>query len=182
MLTCLRGDDILLRQYVYIENLFFIKKEKRMVTLLLVIFVLGLIATIIWGCINDWWNPAPIILTIIVGVAVVSLGIWEFCEIDRLANATVIDQKIEMYEEENEKIEAELELIVKEYMKYEKETYESFKNESPTTVVSLFPELRSDTLVQQLMETYSYNSAQIKSLKSQKINLSSAKWRLYFGH
>lgn len=153
-----------------------------MVTLLLVISVLAVIGGIIWGCFDDWDGLGSLILLGFSIIAVLIFGAWEIYEIDRLANATVIEQKIEMYEEENERIEAELELIVKEYMKYENETYESFKNESPTTVVSLFPELRSDTLVQELMETYRCNSASIKYLQSQQIELSSARWRVYFGH
>ena len=53
--------------------------------------------------------------------------------------------------------------------------------ESSITLVTFFPELKSDTIVQQQLEIYVANNAKIKSLKEKKINLIKIRWILYFG-
>lgn len=72
--------------------------------------------------------------------------------------------------------------IVKEYLEHEHDTFEDLKTEeSAITLVTLFPELKSDTLVQQQLEIYVKNNAQIKYLKEEKIEIAKDKWLLYFG-
>ena len=55
------------------------------------------------------------------------------------------------------------------------------KGESSITLVSLYPELKADTLVTKQIEVYIDNNKKIKNLKEKKINLSVKKWWLYFG-
>ena len=98
-----------------------------------------------------------------------------------IINGRVIDAKIEMYQEENTKIENEMTLLVDKYMDYESETLSKFKNESSVTLVSLYPELKADELVQQQVSIYKNNNNQIKQLKLAKINISNWRWWLYFG-
>lgn len=47
--------------------------------------------------------------------------------------------------------------------------------------VALYPELKSDTLVQSQIEVYVENNKAIKELKSSAINASVYRWWLYFG-
>ena len=93
----------------------------------------------------------------------------------------VIDDMIEMYEEENKNIENQIDIIVKEYMKYENDTFTEFKSDSSITLVSLYPELKSDELVKAQIETYQENNKKLKELKEKKIKASVYKWWLYFG-
>lgn len=95
----------------------------------------------------------------------------------------IIDQKIEMYQEENDKIEKQIDVLVTNYMEYESKTYKEFKNETEDsiTMVSLYPELKSDTLIQEQIKIYTTNNEKIKELKENKINGSVNKWWLYFG-
>jgi len=94
----------------------------------------------------------------------------------------VIDQKIEMYQEENDKIEAEIAIIVSQYMEYEKDTLIGVSpNEDVMVLVSLFPELKSDELVKQQISIHTSNASKIKSLKENKIDIGIEKWLLYFG-
>ena len=99
-----------------------------------------------------------------------------------VVDASVIDEKIALYEESNEVIESELDLLVKNYMNYESDTLSQFKSESSTTLVTMFPELKADTLVQQQLNTYKENTAIIRQLKEEQLKASVAKWWLYFGH
>lgn len=102
--------------------------------------------------------------------------------VPKVATESVIDSKIAMYQEENAYIEQDIDKIVKEYLKYEHDIFSDIKTEeSSITLVTLFPELKSDTLVQQQLEIYVANNAKIQRLKEEKIDLAKIKWILYFG-
>lgn len=110
-------------------------------------------------------------------LAVLFIGINLIC----LINGRTLDEKIAMYECENAAIEEEINTLVENYMKYETDTYESLKGEDGITLISLYPELKADTLVNQQCELYISNKEQITSLKEEQINLSNYKFWLYFG-
>lgn len=86
-----------------------------------------------------------------------------------------------MYTEQNEEIEQDVNVLVKNYMKYESDTYGLLKGESSISLVSLYPELKSDSLVEEQVSLYMENNRDIKRLKEKKINISTWKWWLYFG-
>ncbi|MFQ9785830.1 MAG: hypothetical protein ACLRYF_04285 [Mediterraneibacter faecis] len=92
-----------------------------------------------------------------------------------------MDEKITMYQEENNKIEKQLDTLVSNYMNYESNTYEKFKSESSVTLVSMYPELKSDKLVEEQISVYEENNKKIRELKEDKIDLKVKKWWLYFG-
>ncbi len=99
-----------------------------------------------------------------------------------VATESTIDSKIAMYQEENTNIEQDIDEIIDEYLKHEQDTFEGLKTEkSSITLVTLFPELKSDTLVKQQLEIYVDNTTKIISLKEEKIDISKIKWILYFG-
>lgn len=92
-----------------------------------------------------------------------------------------IDDIIAMYQEENESIESRMDDLVKGYMDYEKNTLTEFAPESSITLVSLYPELKSDELVKQQIDVYMTNNQKIKELKEKRIYTSVYRWWLYFG-
>lgn len=98
-----------------------------------------------------------------------------------VSNGRTIDEKITMYQEENNKIEKQLDTLVSNYMNYESNTYEKLKSESSVTLVSMYPELKSDKLVEEQISVYEENNKKIRELKEDKINLKVKKWWLYFG-
>ena len=53
--------------------------------------------------------------------------------------------------------------------------------ESAVTMVSLYPELKSDSLVQAQIEVYAENNKIIKDLRDQQIKGNVYRWWLYFG-
>lgn len=108
-----------------------------------------------------------LVITIIVGIGVVS--------------GRRIDDKIAMYVEENQNIEDQMNTLVEQYMNYESSTYGELKGESSITLVSLYPELKADTLVTKQIDLYINNNKRIKELKENKIDLSAKNWWLYFG-
>lgn len=86
-----------------------------------------------------------------------------------------------MYEKENKSIENSIDITVKNYMHHEASAYKEVKDKDAINLVALFPELKSDTLVQKQIEVYLDNNDKLKELKEEKIDLSKAKWNLYFG-
>ena len=116
------------------------------------------------------------------GIVVLGLVIAICCLSTTVATESTIDSKIEMYQEENTNIEQDVDKIGKEYLEHEHDTFADLNTEeSSITLVTLFPELKSDTLVQQQLEIYVDNNAKIKSLKEEKIVIAKIKWILYFG-
>lgn len=99
-----------------------------------------------------------------------------------LSGRMIIDDKIAMYQEENTNIEDQISVMVKEYQDYETDTYTDLKSESPVAMVALYPELKSDTLVQKQIEIYTANNRKIKELKEEKLSYKPIAWWLYFGN
>jgi hypothetical protein len=154
-----------------------------MVTVLLLIFLAMLILGII-GCtkISESWLSAWLALVVVGAIGTVSFGAWDICELEKVATSYAIEQEIAMYEEENAEIEAKMEVLVKQYMEFEKETLGELKSETYITLISYYPELKSDELVQRQLDVYEENSKKLKSLRKDLINVSKSKWRVYFGH
>ena len=92
-----------------------------------------------------------------------------------------IDNKIELYQEENASIEKTVAQIVNDYQIYEQDTFKEFKQEDVMVAVNLYPELKSNELVVKQLEIHMENNSKIKSLKSEKADLITCKWWLYFG-
>ena len=118
----------------------------------------------IWGCALGF---ASFIVIIIFGVRVKSLS--------------VIDDRIAMYEEENTRIEQQVADIVEQYQKYETDIFMEVAPESAVTMVSLYPELKSDSLVQSQIGIYTENNKTIKNLRDIQIKGNVYRWWLYFG-
>ncbi|EUJ24242.1 hypothetical protein MFLO_15683 [Listeria floridensis FSL S10-1187] len=56
------------------------------------------------------------------------------------------------------KIEADIDATVNNFMKHENETFTDAKAESAMTLVSLYPELKSDTLVKEQIKIHTENN------------------------
>lgn len=96
-----------------------------------------------------------------------------------VSKSMIIDDKIKMYNKENQNIEKEMTEIVTSYKEYEKETISNVGEMA--TVLVRFPELKSNELVKKQMDVYVCNNDKIKELKEEKLEYSVARWWLYFG-
>lgn len=149
--------------------------------MVLVAFVVALAAFLISSAIwdRDEYLSAGAIkfISIIIMIVSVIIGMISVFE---LSSAHNIDQKIELYTKENAAIEERISGLVNGYMSYEKETYQEFSGDA-MTILTVYPELKSDTLVQEQIRLYNENYQKVVALKAEKINVSRAKWILYFG-
>lgn len=155
-----------------------------MISLILVLCIVALLAVVIVTTVKDYWDVSdgPIVATILLAIAVIGFGAWDaVLGYDIAVKPQMLEQKIAMYQEENQIIEAKIDALVEDYMKFEKETYGQFKSESLIELVSLFPELKADSLVSEQITVYLANEQQIKSLRQELIEIQGEKWLLYFG-
>lgn len=150
-----------------------------MIIVILVILLIWCVASWFIDRYGDWsgvfglfWGTIPLVICIIVAIP---LAI-------QVSNLSVIDQKIAMYEQENTKIEQQIETAVTAYQQHEKDVFTEVKPNSYMQLVSIYPELKSDTLVKEQIKTYQSNNKKIKELKVTAINGNVKRWWLYFGH
>lgn len=145
-----------------------------MMTLIIILtFILGIVIS---AFIDDWEFLS--IAFFFIFIEIVITGVLLGC----VVNGRVINDKIKMYEEQNTDIEIKVAETVKEYMKFEKETFTELKTDSSyITLVTLYPELNSNELIKKQINIYVSNNEKIKELKESKINVSNYKWWVYFG-
>lgn len=144
---------------------------------MLIILILISIGIFIFTIATDNEEMAfiPISVFVVKMIAIVIIS-WNLVE------CRVIDEEIDLYQTQNTEIENKVETVVKEYMQHENKTFKELKtNESYITLVTLYPELKSDKLIESEINLYEENNKKILSLKEQKINETIYKWWLYFG-
>lgn len=124
------------------------------------------------GLLGAFLGSIPLVVCIVVAI---SLTV-------QVSNLSVIDRKIAMYEHENAKIEQQIETAITAYQQHEKDVFTEVKPDSYIQLVSIYPELKSDTLVKEQIKTYQSNNKKIKELKVTAINGNVKRWWLYFGH
>lgn len=118
---------------------------------------------------------------ILFGIALIIATVGSIDLAWNVTSGNHIPEMISMYEEENNQIESQIGELVNKYMEYEGSTFNDIKNEDSVALVSLYPELKSDALVEKQIEVYIENNKKIKNLKKKQIELSTYKWWLYFG-
>jgi hypothetical protein len=151
-----------------------------MILVILGISLIVLIVGVILFNITEWFETGEWFVVIGSITLFVSLAVTLYLRIS-LSNSMIIDDKIELYQTENTKIENQIATIVENYKDFEKDAFKELKNESAISLVSLYPELKSDKLVEKQINTYTKNNNKIKELKEEKLDYKVMKWWLYFG-
>ena len=150
------------------------------------VIIVTLMALIVVGAVmtNLCYEPVDVIGTVIsaicTGILIVALIATVLLTVD-VTHLHTIDERLAMYEEENAKIESQIVETVENYQKYETDIFIEVSPESAITLVAMYPELKSDALVQKQIEVYMANNDKIKELKEEKINSGVKRWWLYFG-
>lgn len=146
--------------------------------------MIGLV--MILGILLGFWaiclmNDTGAVIGSIGAILVAGATLFGVFYIGDCAESRIIDEKIAVYQEENDSIEKDIESVIEQYMQHEKEVFKAAKVDSAITLVQLFPNLKSDALVKQQLEVYQNNNEQIKKLKTRKLECEKSKWLLYFG-
>lgn len=153
-----------------------------MITLVFIALIIGAIVIFrVDSCDDNIFIARCGIVIALVVILVIILGLTH-----SVVGSKVLDQKIQLYEEENAKIEQDIKIAVESYMKYENDTITNILSEAGSdsyiNVLTAFPELKADELIKKQIEIYTNNNNEIKLLKQEKIDVQTYKWLLYFGH
>ena len=153
--------------------------------MILVILVIGILMVtlgiVLYDKLDQGKDKIGKIFQIIGTVATIISTIVTIVLLVCVLNRVNIDKKIAIYEEENTRIEHQIADTVKQYQEYETGIFTEVAPEGSITLVALYPELKSDTLVQSQINVYVDNNKKIKELKSSAINAPVYRWWLYFG-
>jgi hypothetical protein len=140
----------------------------------IVIIALAVVLDIKTDCDGGCLGVGGILMFLSALIASICLGI-------DVAQANVLNERIAMYEEENTRIEQQVADVVQQYQQYETNIFTEVNPESAMTLVALYPDLKSDTLVQSQIELYTENNEVIRELKDCQIKANVQRWWLYFG-
>ena len=152
-----------------------------MITLLLAI-ALGfvLLAEFIDGS-TDKFDFLAVVPRVLGAVSAVIFGIWTIWNIFIVASGFGIQEKIQIYEDQNTQIEQSIDAAVKAYCEHEQITYVQMSDGAVALVAAAYPELASSELVKTQMEVWTSNSHELKDLKSKLVDFHRAQYFLYFG-
>lgn len=162
-----------------------------MIQLLLIIFLIIFVGVLValmknrkkdsydWD--DDWYEESYVLfgglsLAIFIVIFAVLIGLTI-----KVQDLDLIEEKIALKENRNAEIEDKVVLLVDKYMNYESTTFKELKPSEIMVAVELYPELKSDAMIQEEIKLYRDNIAEITSLKEQKINGKIMRWWLYFG-
>lgn len=152
----------------------------------MILLIFGIcILMIVGGCILD--RKTGVDSDICFGISGIGMVVGFFALLGliivgvNVKSLSVIDDRIVMYEEENARIEQQIADVVEQYQKYETDIFREVAPESAVTMVSLYPELKSDSLVQAQIEVYTENNKTIRDLRDKQIKGNVYRWWLYFG-
>lgn len=152
-----------------------------MVWLLFGIFVvLAILMFMLASICYDFDEAGNIIGTICIVCAIIALCVALFGITPEYKRLDYIDTKIEYLTEQNEKIDNDIKLIVASYQDHELEFYKEFENVSSATLITLYPELKSNELVNKQLDIYFANQQEIKELELKKIEGGVVRWWMNF--
>lgn len=152
-----------------------------MITLLLAIALgLVLLVEIIDGFTNKFGFLA-VVPGVLGTIFAIIFGIWTLWNIITVASGFGIQEKIEIYEEQNAQIEQSIDAAVKAYCEHEQITYVQMSDGAIALVAAAYPELASSELVKTQMEVWTSNSHELKKMKSKLVDFNQARYFLYFG-
>lgn len=118
----------------------------------------------------------------IIGVAGCAIfGIWTIWNVICVASGFGIQEKIQIYEDQNTQIEQSIDATVKAYCEHEQITYVQMSDGAVALVAAAYPELASSELVKAQIEVWTSNSHELKDLKSKLVDFHRAQYFLYFG-
>ena len=151
-----------------------------MLTIFFIIGIILIILGVVFKRINGW-DEAQEMAFIMPGILLLLTIIPITIGLVLITGESRIDAQIEVCEQENQKFESAINIVVKDYLDHEQITYSEMTNDIATTWVSILPELQSNEVIIKQMNIIQENNAAIRNLKNDKINLGIWRFLIYFG-
>ncbi len=153
---------------------------KRMLILLLVIFIGMIIGGVLCYINTDYENMGSAFMAIGSLLSIILIGVLIAGGVE-ISKDRVINQKIEMYQEENTTIETNITTAVEKYLEHEHDVYDDLQGEDIEVLLVAYPQIKSDTLVATQLEVFINNNNKIKELKEQQLDIKVWRFWVYFG-
>lgn len=142
---------------------------------------------------------------ILIIVSIIALGIGLYCDNDTTkiwsslslfvfttvligslgnygATKATVDRRIEVLEQRNAEVIAQIEPLIEQYLKYESDTLKDLKPSAGKVIaIAQCPELKGNEFVQIQIKTILENQERITALKLDKVNLGLYKPWLFIG-
>lgn len=153
--------------------------------MILVFLVLGIILTsigIIIAVREDDWDRGTVLISLLSGIPIILFSLIAFliC-LEPITSRKAIDNKIAFYEEENQRIENSITIIVEKYLQHEEIVYDNLSVDDVNAYLVVYPELRSNNIISKQIDVLTSNSEKLKELKSERADISTYRWWVYFG-
>ena len=153
--------------------------------MILIFLVIGIILTAIGITIavrEDDWERGTVLVSLISGIPIIFASLIAFfiC-LAPITSQKAINEKIEFYEEENQRIENSITIVVEKYLQHEEIVYDNLSVDDVNAYLVVYPELRSNDIISKQIDILTSNSEKLKELKSERADISTYKWWVYFG-
>ena len=149
--------------------------------MLSLIFVVAVIAFFVVGMVLKHHDFVCTILRLsllsiclVIGAHLVQLT----CE---LSEANTLDQRIDLIQDQNYKIEERLEEAVQAYIDLKHSEGKDVTIDNRMNSIFAIPELQNNTMIQTEVTQFSKNETEILNLEQKKLRIGYYKWLLYFG-
>ena len=157
---------------------------------MLIILLIISISLIIVGCVvyfrcnscYEYLAGGLITTGAILGIA---MFIFALVAITYSIKVPQMEERITIYKEENTRIEEQIKIIIEAYQDYEQGVFEDIdlnkiSSEKLILLTSIYPELKSDAMVQELIQVHINNTNEIKELRTTKLDYEVWRWWLCF--
>lgn len=153
-----------------------------MLTLLLILFIV--LAVVVYKKYED--APAnvdqaylgmfacAVIMAILLFVGEFGVGVWFFSSMGA-------EEKAILVEESNSILEEQIQGVVQDYLKHEEKVYEEISPKEAVTMAMVYPELASNEIVKEQINTYKENQKAVLDYRKKAVNIGIARWWLFFG-
>lgn len=158
--------------------------------MLIILLIIG-VSLIVLGCLGIYVNKFKIsydlccLLNTMGSILTVIVVIFMILAITFSVKIPQMEERITIYKEENVRIEEQIKTVIEAYQDYEQGMFEDIdldkiSSEKLILLTSMYPELKSDTMVQELIQVYIDNTNEIKAIRTQKLDYEVWRWWLCF--
>lgn len=155
-----------------------------MIILLLILsFIIGLVFTWLYNNVNYANMEDTCFAFAAIGWGVFSIMVIAgLCVGGAYVDSGYADERLEVIRVKNQEVEEGIQFAVKSYMEHEGKTYTEMAPNEALAVVQTYPELSSNELVKDQIETYKENREQILKYEQSKVTRKVLAWWLWFGN
>lgn len=119
-------------------------------------------------------SVCAVLITILLFMGEVGVGMWFFSSMGA-------EEKVVLVEESNSILEEQIGGVIKDYLRHEEKVYEEISPKEAVAMAMAYPELASNEIVKEQINTYRENQKAVLDYKKKAVDIGIARWWLFFG-